>query len=67
MVPIFVPFPVIMGVEVVGAAGEVAGPVGAAVAALPVWAQAEITEKTAMARRERRNLLVIWIPKLLGT
>jgi len=39
------------------AAGEVAGPAGAA--ALLVWAKAEIIEKAAMARKERRSLLVI--------
>jgi predicted CoA-binding protein len=67
MVPTLVPAPVAV-VVVVGAAvaGEVAAPVGAA-AALPVWAQAEITEKAAMARTDRRNLLVIGSLKLLGT
>jgi hypothetical protein len=48
-------------VETAGAAGEVAAPAGAAP---PVWANAEIAnpkivEETAMARMDRRNLLVI--------
>ena len=46
-----------MGVEGAEVAGEVAPPAGAA--ALEVWAKAEIMEKTAMARKERRSLLVI--------
>jgi len=46
-----------------GLTGEAAGPVGAA---LLVWAHAEIIEKTAMARTDRRNLLVIGSLKLLG-
>jgi hypothetical protein len=57
MVPSFVPVPVAMGVEGAEVAGEVAPPAGAA--ALEVWAKAEIMEKTAMARKERRSLLVI--------
>jgi hypothetical protein len=49
-------------------AGEVAG-VGDAggSAALLVWAKAEIIETTAMARIERRSLLVIGSLKLLET
>jgi hypothetical protein len=59
-----------MGVEVAGAAGALAPPAGAA--ALPVWANAEIVnptiiERTAMARTDRKNLLVIGSLKLLGT
>jgi hypothetical protein len=66
MVPIFEPAaPVVMGAVGDEAAGEVAGPAGAA--ALLVWAKAEIIEKTAMARNERRSLLVIGSLKLLGT
>ena len=37
------------------------------VAALPVWANAEIVKVTATARRTRRNLLVIGSVELLGT
>jgi hypothetical protein len=37
------------------------------VAAPPVWAHAEIIENTAIARTDRRNLLVIGSLKLLGT
>ena len=63
MVPILEPVaPVAIGLE---AAGEVAGPAGAA--ALLVWAKAEIMEKAAMARKERRSLLIIGSLKLLGT
>jgi hypothetical protein len=65
MVPIFEPVPVAMGAVVAEAAGELAGPEGAA--ALLVWAKAEIIEKTAIARRERTSLLVIGSLKLLGT
>jgi hypothetical protein len=66
IVPIFEPAtPVVMGAVGDEAAGEVAGPAGAA--ALLVWAKAEIIEKTAMARKERRSLLVIGSLKLLGT
>jgi hypothetical protein len=66
MVPIFEPAaPVAIGGVVSEAAGEVAGPAGAA--ALLVWAKAEIIEKAAMARKERRSLLVIGSLKLLGT
>jgi hypothetical protein len=59
-----------MGAEGGGVAGEVAPAAGAA--ALLVWAKAEIVEtkiveKTAMARIERRSLLVIGSLKLLGT
>jgi hypothetical protein len=46
-----------MGVDGAEVAGEVAPLAG--VAALEVWAKAEIMEKTAMARKERRSLLVI--------
>jgi hypothetical protein len=48
-----------------GAAGVAAGLDG--VAALPVWANAENANVTAMARRTRRNLLVIGSVELLGT
>jgi hypothetical protein len=50
---------------VVGAAlaGELAAFAGAAP---PVWAHAEIIENTAMARTDRRYLLVIGSLKLLG-
>ena len=72
MVPTRVPAPVVMVAGDAGeegaedaAAGEFAAPAGA-VAALPVWAQAEITEKTAMARTDRIYLLVIGSLKLLG-
>jgi hypothetical protein len=52
--------------------GEAAGLAAAAdglegVAAPPVWAHAEIIENTAIARTDRRNLLVIGSLKLLGT
>jgi hypothetical protein len=70
MVPSLEPLPVAIGAEVAGLAGEVAAPAGAAM--LPVWAQAEVVdmeiiERTAMARKECRNLLVIGSLKLLGT
>jgi hypothetical protein len=70
IVPILVPVPVAM-VVVAGVAGEVAGvvaePAGAAAA---VWAHAELmtmemVDRTAVVRRERRNLLVIGSVKLL--
>jgi uncharacterized membrane protein len=69
MVPILVPVPVAIvdgaaGVAEEPVAGELGAPVG--VAEL-VWANAEIMETTAMARIERRNLLVIGSLKLLGT
>src|ERR1700722_17976433 len=65
MVPILVPVPVAI---VAGVEGEPAAPAGAAA---PVWANAvivnpKIVEKTATARIERRNLLVIGSLKLLG-
>src|SRR5271169_4091336 len=61
MVPNLLPVPVPTMGAVVGVAGALPAPAGAA---LPVWARAEIItpksgEKTAMARKERRNLLVI--------
>jgi len=56
--------PVVAGVAE-GAAGVAAGLEG--VAALPVWANAEIANVTARARRNRRNLLVIGSVELLGT
>jgi hypothetical protein len=65
IVPIFVPVPVAMGAVVAEAAGEVT-PLAGAVALL-VWAKADIIEITAMARKERRSLLVIGSLKLLGT
>jgi hypothetical protein len=37
------------------------------VAALPVWANAEIVKVTAQARRTRKNLLFIGSVELLGT
>jgi hypothetical protein len=49
----------------VGAEAEVT-PLAGAVALL-VWAKADIIEITAMARKERRSLLVIGSLKLLGT
>jgi hypothetical protein len=54
------------GAEAAGepVAGEAPAPVGAAAL---VWANAEIIEITAIARRDRRNLLVIVSLKLLGT
>jgi hypothetical protein len=66
MVPSLLPVPVGIVGELAGAAGEVPAPVAGA--ALPVWANAEIVNpKTAIARKERRNLLVIVSLKLLGT
>jgi hypothetical protein len=61
MVPILLPAPVAIVVEVAGAVGEpVAGePAALGGAAALVWANAEIMETTAMARIERSNLLVI--------
>ena len=62
MVPTFVP--------VVAPTGGDPAPVAAGldgVAALLVWASAEIVKTTAMARRSRKNLLVIGSVKLLGT
>src|SRR5713226_983054 len=56
MVPILLPVPVAIVGEAAGEAGALPAPAGAA---LPVWAQAEIIEKTATARTERRNLLFI--------
>jgi hypothetical protein len=66
IVPIFEPGPVATVGEAAGepVAGELAALVGAAAL---VWANAEIIETTAMARIERRNLLVIVSLKLLGT
>jgi hypothetical protein len=61
MVPTLVP---VLG-PVVVAGDEAAGLTG--VAALPVWANAENVKVTAMARRTRRNLLVIGSVELLGT
>jgi hypothetical protein len=58
-----VPVPVGI-VDIAGDAGELAAPAGAAP---PVWAHAEIVKRTAMARIDRRNLLVIGSLKLLGT
>jgi hypothetical protein len=60
MVPIFVPVPVTMGAVAPGDAG-------AGSAAVLVCAHAEIMEKIATVRRERRSLLVIVLLKLLGT
>jgi hypothetical protein len=54
-----------MGAEEAAAEGALGMVAGAA--ALPVWAHAEVIEKTAMVRKERRNLLVIGSLKLLGT
>jgi hypothetical protein len=65
IVPIFVPVPVATGAVGAEAAGEVT-PLAGAVALL-VWAKADIIEITAMARKERRSLLVIGSLKLLGT
>jgi hypothetical protein len=69
------PVPVVIVEEGAGVAGEVTAPVVGA--ALPVWANAEVVtpeivnpkirDKTAIARKERRNLLVIVSLKLLGT
>jgi hypothetical protein len=57
MVPTLVPEPVVTGVE---AAGDGAAGAGSGeVAALLVWASAEIAKKTATARESRKNLLVI--------
>jgi hypothetical protein len=70
MVPsLVVPVPVAIVGEAAGVAGALPAPAGAA---LPVWANAEnvnpkISEKTALARKDRRNLLVIGSVKLLGT
>jgi hypothetical protein len=47
------------------AGDEAAGLAG--VAALPVWANAEIVKLTAQARKTRKNLLVIGSVELLGT
>jgi hypothetical protein len=57
MVPSLEPVPVAIGVVGAGSADEAAAPAGAA--GLLAWAQAEVMERTAMARTERRNLLVI--------
>src|ERR1039458_4600155 len=65
MVPTLVPVPVVIVVEVAGVGDELAAPAGAA--GLPVWAHAEIIETTAMARTDRKNLLVIGSLTLLGT
>ena len=67
MAPTFVPVltPVVAGAAEEGLAGVAAGLDG--VAALPVWANAEIANVTAVARRTRRNLLVIGSVELLGT
>ena len=65
MVPSLVPVPVVTGVEADGA--EAAEVMLAGADVLAVWAQAEIIERTAMARKERRSLLVIGSLKLLGT
>ncbi|HEX8813313.1 MAG TPA: hypothetical protein VF742_15095 [Terracidiphilus sp.] len=68
MVPTLVPGPPLVvadgaeGNELPDVAAELEG-----VAALPVWASAEIANVTAMARRTRRNLLVIGSIELLGT
>ena len=51
--------------EAAGVAEVAAGPDG--VAALPVWAKAEIVKVTAAARRIRRNVLFIGSVELLGT
>ncbi len=60
-----VPAPVVAGVEAAGVAGAAAEPDG--VAALPVWANAEIVNVTAAARSTRKNLLFIGSLELLGT
>jgi hypothetical protein len=65
MVPIFVPLPVTMGAVAAGEPGAEGNPPGSA--AVLVCAHAEIMEKTATVRRERRSLLVIVLLKLLGT
>jgi hypothetical protein len=61
MAPTLVPV-ITMGAA---AAGVAAGPDG--VAALLVWANAEIVRITAVARKSRKNLLVIGSLVLLGT
>jgi hypothetical protein len=53
-----------------GVAGAEEGAVAvepAGVAALPVWASAEIVQKTAVARKNRRSLLFIGSLELLET
>jgi hypothetical protein len=65
MAPTFVPVlgpVVVVGAEESGLAGVADG-----VAALPVWANAENVNVTAMARRTRKNLLFIGSVELLGT
>jgi hypothetical protein len=64
LVPVLAPV-VADGAEGSGPAGVAAEPDG--VAALPVWANAEIAKVTARARRILRNLLVIGSVELLGT
>jgi hypothetical protein len=66
MVPTLVPVSEGPGVAGAEAAPPVLG-TGAEGTELPVWASAEITEKTATARKTRRNLLVIGSIELLGT
>jgi hypothetical protein len=65
IVPTLVPEPVVTGVEGAGAVGAAEG--SGEVAALLVWASAEIAKKTATARESRKNLLVIGSFELLGT
>ncbi|HEY4781238.1 MAG TPA: hypothetical protein VIH54_05420 [Chthoniobacterales bacterium] len=57
IVPTLVPEPVVTGVEAAGVAAAADG--AGEVAALLVWASAEIAKKTATARESRKNLLVI--------
>jgi hypothetical protein len=66
-VPTFVP--VVAPVDADGAEGTAlpaAGEVGGAAVA-PVWANAEVATRTAPARENRKNLLVIGSFELLGT
>jgi len=62
LVPVLAP---VVGVAEAGLVGAAVAPDG--VAALPVWASAEIPKETATARKSRKYLLVIGSLELLGT
>src|SRR5208283_2632481 len=64
LVPVLAPV-VVAGVAEAGLVGAAVAPDG--VAALPVWASAEIPRETATARKNRKYLLVIGSLELLGT
>jgi hypothetical protein len=65
LVPVLTPVVGIAGVEAAGLAGAEPAPEG--VAALLVWANAEIVNSTAAARKSRKHLLFIGSVELLGT